>query len=534
MTETTHKQKNTWSALREPFFRVLWIANIASLVGSWMHETGTAWLMTSMTVSPFMVAMLQTSMTLPFFMMALPAGALADIIDRRKLLVAAQCVMLLAAAALGVLTLAGLITPATILFLTFVLGIAAAVNAPTWQSIIPELISREHLQSAVTLGSVAFNIARVAGPVLGGLLLALLGPASVFFVNALSFTGVILALLSWKYISREQTLPAERFIGAIGTGVRYVRNVPQVKTVLIRMAVFSFFGSSLWTFLPIIARVRLNLSPSGFGLLLCFFGIGGLLGAILLPKAGQVLRFKPLANLSTLLFAAAIGVLSFSGKFYLTASALLCGGIAWLALISSYNTAILSIVPSWVRGRVMSVFMLVFFGPFAIGSALWGSLASWFGITETLVFTSLSTAVGLIATSHRRLSEPHGVDLTPSEYWPQYPGEVEPDMQEGPILVVAEYSVDPRHLEQFLAAMRSLKTIRLRDGAFRWNLYRQASVSNRFIESFIVQSWAEYMRQQERFTVSDGGVVDNVRSCQKDGEPVVIRHFVAQPIRREK
>jgi len=275
MTQST-QQKSTLSALHEPFFRTLWIANIASLVGSWMHETGTAWLMTSMTVSPFMVAMLQTSMTLPFFLMALPAGALADIINRRKLLIAAQFVMLAAAVSLGALTLAGIVTPVTILLLTFVLGIAAAANAPTWQSIIPELVSRDHLQSAVTLGSVAFNIARVAGPVLGGLLLALLGPASVFFVNGLSFMGVILALLRWKYSPQEQTLPAERFAGAIRTGVRYVRNVPQVKTVLIRMGAFSFFGSSLWTFLPIIARVRLNLDPSGFGFLLCFFGIGGI------------------------------------------------------------------------------------------------------------------------------------------------------------------------------------------------------------------------------------------------------------------
>jgi len=499
-----------------------------------MHETGTAWLMTSMTLSPFMVALLQTSMTLPFFLMALPAGALADIVNRRKLLIAAQFVMLLAASALGILTLAGIVTPATILLLTFALGTAAAVNAPTWQSIIPELVSREHLQSAVTLGSVAFNIARVAGPVLGGILLALMGPASVFFVNALSFTGVILALLHWRYTQREQTLPTERFIGAIGTGVRYVRNVPQVKTVLIRMAMFSFFGSSLWTFLPIIARVRLNLDPSGFGFLLCFFGIGGLLGAVLLPRAGQLLKFKLLTNLSTLVFAAAIGVLSFSGTFYLTALALLGGGIGWLALISSYNTAILSIVPSWVRGRVMSVFMLVFFGPFAIGSALWGSLASWFGITGTLVFTSLSTAVGLIVTSRRHLSEPHGVDLTPSEHWPQFTGEVEPSMQEGPILIVAEYSIDPEHLQEFLTAMGSLKTIRMRDGAFRWNLFKEAGEHHRFIESFIVQSWAEYMRQQERFTVSDGGVVDIVRSCQMDGESVVIRHFVAQPVKRER
>jgi MFS family permease len=337
----TSDQKNIFSALRDNFFRMLWIANVASLVGSWMHETATAWLMTSMTVSPVMVALLQTAMTLPFFLMALPAGALADIIDRRKILIAAQAVMLLAACTLGICTLAGAVTPGIILVLTFVLAIAAAVNAPTWQSIIPELITSDRLQSAVTLGSVAFNVARVAGPVLGGLVLALAGPASVFFVNALSFTGVIFALVRWQYRQPEQSLPAERFFGAIRTGMGYVRNVPQVKTVLLRMGIFSFFGGSLWAFLPIIARVRLDLSPSGFGFLMCFFGIGGLAGAALLPKAGRMLRLKPLANWATLLFAASIALLSFSNLFWLTSLALVIGGVAWLVLISTYNTAIL-------------------------------------------------------------------------------------------------------------------------------------------------------------------------------------------------
>ncbi|HOC46136.1 MAG TPA: MFS transporter [Syntrophorhabdaceae bacterium] len=530
----TPGQKNIWSALREPFFRTLWMANVASLVGSWMHETASAWLMTSMTVSPFMVALLQTSMTLPFFLMALPAGALADIIDRRKILLTAQAIMLLAAVILGLFTLTGTVTPVIILVLTFTLAIAAAVNAPTWQSIIPELISRDHLQSAVTLGSVAFNVARVVGPVLGGVLLALAGPASVFFANALSFTGVIFALFHWKYRQPEQSLPAERFIGAIRTGVGYVRNVSQVKTVLMRMAVFSFFGSSLWTFLPIIARVWLSLSPSGFGLLMCFFGTGGLLGAVLLPRAGLVLRLKPLANCATLLFAASIAILSFSKLSWLTAIALIVGGAAWLVLISTYNTAILSIVPSWVRGRVMSVFMLVFFGPFATGSALWGFLGSWLGITPTLILTSVFTGLGIIATSQMSLSERHGIDLTPSEHWPQFTGEVQPALHEGPILVVAEYSIDPAHLDEFLRAVSALRTIRMRDGAFRWNLFKEAGAGQRFIESFLVESWVDYMRQQERFTVSDGGVVDTVRSCQKNGEPVIVRHFVAQPLKRQK
>lgn len=534
MTKIEERQKNIWGALRQPFFRVLWIANVVSLVGTWMHETGTAWLMTTMTLSPFVVALVQTSMTLPFFFMALPAGAFADIFDRRKLLMAGQMVMLCVAVTLGIITAAGVVTPVTLLLLTFVLGIAAAVNAPTWQSIIPELVPAEHLQSAVTLGSVAFNIARVAGPVLGGLVLALVGPAMVFFLNALSFSGVILSLLYWKYRPIQQTLPAERFIGAVKTGVRYVRNVGQVKTILLRIAVFSFFGSSLWSFLPIIARARLDLDPSGFGLLLCFFGVGGLLGAAMLPKAGQYFRFNRLANLSTLAFAAAIALLSFADTFPLVAIALLCGGIAWLALISTYNTALLSIIPSWVRGRVMSVFMLVFFGPFAIGSTLWGSLASFFGITATLAFTSLSLAAGFFLTRHRTLSEPYGVDLTPTAYWPQFTGDAAPRMHEGPILVVAEYCVDPDCREQFRQAMRSLKTIRMRDGAFRWNLFRDATDPDLFIESFIVASWTEYLRQQKRFTASDAHTVDLVRSCQKDGEPVTIKHFVAEPVRREK
>lgn len=530
----TSGRKNIWSALREPYFRILWLANVASLVGSWMNETATAWLMTSMTLLPFMVALLQTSVSLPFFLMALPAGALADIIDRRKILIAAQLVMLSTVLVLGIFTLTGIITPVMILILTFSLATAAAINAPTWQSIIPELVPAERLQSAITLGSVAFNVARVVGPVLGGILLAFAGPAFVYFANTLSFVGVISALIHWKYRQPEKSLPAERFIGAIRTGVGYVRNVAQVRTILMRMAIFSFFGSSLWTFLPIIARVRLNLSPSKFGLLMCFFGLGGLLGAALLPRAGQFLRLKSLANCATLLFAASIAILSFSKFFWLTGAALIVGGIAWLTLISTYNTAILSIVPSWVRGRVMSVFMLAFFGPFAVASALWGFLGTWLGITPTLVLTSVFTGIGVIATSGMQLSELHGIDLTPSEHWPQFTGDTEPALHEGPILVVAEYSVDPGRLDDFLNAVYALRTIRMRDGAFRWNLFKEAGSGDRFIESFLVESWVDYMRQQKRFTVSDGGVADTVRSCQKEGEPVIIRHFVAQPLRRKK
>jgi MFS family permease len=527
------EQKNIWGALRAPFFRILWAANVVSLIGTWMHEVSVSWLMTSMTLAPLIIALVQTSMVFPFFLLSLPAGALADIIDRRRLLIAAQLLMLAAATGLGIVTLLGSITPVVLLLFTFVLGLGASVNAPAWQAIMPELIPREDLPSAITLGSVAFNIARVIGPVLGGIVIGIVGPGTTFLLNALSFSGVLFALFLWKRQPTEQTLPAERLMGAIKTGIRYTRNAPQVRAILIHIGVFSFFGSSLWAFLPIIARSRLGLNPSGYGILFGFFGLGGLIGAALLPKVSHISSMNKLVATSTAFFGLTIAILAFSDSYIFIAAALFIGGVAWLILISTFNISLQSIIPSWVRGRVLSVFMLVFFGAMAGGSALWGLIASWRGIPVTLAITSASMVAAIFLTQQYRLKSGDNLDLTPVQRWPQVIGKIEPAMEDGPVLVVIEYHIDPGQSKAFMESMRPLKTIRMRDGAFKWNLFRDATNPDHYIESFIVESWAEHLRQHERFTVADKEAHNRVRSFHT-GEPISALHFIAEPIRREK
>ncbi len=526
------ESKSFWKPLINPFFRLLWITNVISLIGTWMHEVGAAWLMTSLTLSPFMVAMVQTATTLPFFLLSFPAGALADILDRRRLLIVTQILMFSSALALGLITILGKTSPVILLVFTFLLSVGAAINTPAWQAIIPELVPRKDLASAITLGSVSFNIARVAGPAIGGFIVATFGPGITFLLNALSFSGVITSLIHWKRESTIRTLPEERLMGAIRSGVRYIRNASNVRTVLIHISVFSFFTSSLWAFLPIVARAELGLNPTGFGMLLGFFGIGGLTGAAILPRVQHKTSMNHLVAASTIIFASTIFALGVVKDFKIISIAMFFGGIAWLAILSIFNTSVQSVIPSWVRGRVISVFILAFFGGMAGGSALWGAIATKAGVSVMLVGTSICTVAGIIFTWRYKLSTGEDLDLTPSENWPVLVMEKGPDMEEGPVLVVVEYQIDPLNTEFFTEAMSPLKTIRMRDGAIKWNLFRDVTTPGHYIESFIVESWIEHLRQHERFTVSDREIQKKVRSFQSSDKPVVVQHFIAEPVRR--
>ena len=519
-----------WSPLSQPFFRSLWIANLASLVGTWIHEVGTAWLMTSLTMSPFIVSLIQTATTLPIFLVALPAGALADIVDRRRLLLLTQAWMLLAALGLGIITLAGLASPIVLLIFVFVLSLGAAINGPAWQAIIPELVSREEMASAVTLGSVGFNIARAIGPALGGLIVSLVGPGFTFLLNAISFTGVVIVLKRWHRVPQESTLPAERLIGAMRTGLRYVRNAPKVQAVLIHTLIFSVFTCALWAFLPIVAREYLRLSAVGYGMLLGFFGAGALVGALLLPIIRVRFSLNNIVACTTILMAVTMTCLAIIHSFPLILAVMAAGGMAWLILISVFSIAVQEVIPSWVRGRVLSVFMLVFFGGFAGGSMLWGALAVWTGIRQTLVGVSIFLLIGIILTQKYKLPTGEDLDLTPVQQLPSYLAAKGLTNEERPVLVVIDRRIDQPQEADFLESVRPLKMLRLRDGAIRWNLFRDVTDPTHFIESFIVESWIEYLRQHERSTVSDREIEERVDAFHLGGIPPETHHYIAEQV----
>ena len=395
------------SPLREPLFRSLWIAAVISYTGSWMQNVATGWLMTSLTSSPMWVAMVQVAVSLPVLLIALPAGALADIFDRRKFLLFTQGSMVAAATVLGVMTLTRTVTPQILLIFTFLLGVGAVMNDPAWQSLTPDLVPPNQLASAVALNSAGFNIARAIGPALGGLLIAAIccgttGSGWAFLLNAISFFGVILFLYHWKPAQAKPRNGATTFMGAIGIGLRYARREPRIRTVLVRTLLFSIFASVFWALLPLIAS---KFGAEGFGAMLAFFGLGALGGAGVLALARRLLSPDAVIAYATLVFAIALCGLVRSPSLAIASAFSAAAGLAWISILATLNLAAQTAAPHWVRARVISMYVLVLQGGLALGSAVWGAVASSAGVIFTLTFAAIALAAGLLISPWYRLRE---------------------------------------------------------------------------------------------------------------------------------
>ena len=409
---------STWSPLRHTIFRWLWIASVTSNIGTWFQNVGASWMMTTLTPSPTLVALVQSATSLPMFLLSLPAGAIADVLDRRRLLLITQTWMTLAAFGLWAFTAANATTPGILLTFTFLLGLGAAMTGPAWQASIPDMVPREDLPAAVVLGSIGFNIARAAGPALAGIVVATAGPAVTFLVNAVSFLGVLIVLFFWRRPAEEAVLPAERILGAMTTGLRYVRHAPEVLAPIVRGTTFVLCGASLWALLPLVARNELKTGAQGYGLLLGCLGVGAVAAAMVLPRLKRNNSTDGVVAVATFVFAAATVTLAYVREFWLLMIAMLLAGGAWLSLLSSLNVAVQTVVPSWVRGRALSVYMLVFFGGLAGGSALWGAVAEHLGLSRALLIAAAGMIVGLAATFRIHLRSGEGLNLAPSRQWP--------------------------------------------------------------------------------------------------------------------
>ena len=384
----------------EPLFRGIWLAAVVSYTGTWMQNVGAAWLMTMMTMSPLMVGLVQAAMSVPVFLVVLPAGVLADMIDRRKLLLVTQTWMTLIAAVLGVLTLLHWVTPWTLILFTALLGFGAVMNDPAWQAITPEIVSRENFASAVALNSAGFNVARAVGPALGGAIVAATGSGSAFLLNAASFLGVIFVLHQWKRTPHENPYPGMRFRDAMAIGIRYARQSTAVRAVLLRTAVFSFFAVAIFALLPIIASPY---GAVGYGLLLGFFGLGAIAGATLIPALRRRLSLDAQVALATLAFAAVIFLLSVWHMFWLLALALFGGGVAWIQILATLNMSAQTCSPAWVRARSISLYLLILQGGMAAGSTVWGAVATHFGIARALQMAACGLLLGIASVRHYRL-----------------------------------------------------------------------------------------------------------------------------------
>jgi MFS family permease len=492
-----------------------------------MQNVGAAWLMTSLPQSsPLLVALVQTATTLPVFMLGVPAGALADLIDRRKLLLITQGWMLAAAGALGALTMAGIAGPYTLLWLTFALGLGSAMNGPAWQAIVPELVPRRELPSAIALNSVGFNLARAVGPALGGLVVAAIGAGAAFILNAISFVGVLVVLYWWQRKPEHETLRSEGVGPAIWAGIRYVRFAPFMHSVLLRSGLFIISASAIWAILPVVAKVELQSESTGYGVLLGFLGLGSITGALILTRIRQLLSPEMLATGGVVLFGVVNIGLASATRFGVVCALMMAGGIGWMFVNSTLNTAAQTALPGWVRARALAVYLLVFQGAMAIGSVIWGEVASRYGLRFTLFLAGLALLGAAMITVRLQLGAA-GLDVTPSQHWPEPNIIVEPDPEQGPVLVTVEYVIDPERGADFAHAMKDVERIRRRDGAIQWGLFEDTSTPGRYLESFLVESWGEHLRQHARVTVADREVERRAYDFHRLAQAPKITHWLA-------
>jgi len=529
---------SAWAPLRRPLFRSLWIASLVSNLGGWMQDTAGTWLMVSLTSSPLLIALMQTAASFPVLILGLPAGAIGDIVERRRLLIFWQSWMLVAVLILSVFTFAGMISPWALLMLTFLLNVGVAVNGPAWQAAVPELVPRAEVPNAVAINSAGFNMARALGPAFGGLMVAIYasaykGAGSVFFLNSLSFLAVIWVLAQWKRSPLfKSALPAERLFGSMRSGLRYLRHSPPLRAILIRCFAFTFAASAVWALLAVVAQRELHQGAMGYGILNGCLGVGAVCGAVSLPKLRAKYSADQIVFTASLLLAGTLATMAFAHYVALVVFSLIAGGFGWTTAMSSFNVAVQLSAPAWVQARAQGIYQMIYQGGMAIGSALFGYLAEHRSTPVALAAAAVALLAGLLWGA--RYGLPHGVppDLDPSPST-ALSLEREPKLGDGPVLVTIEYQVSADQYDAFTRATHKLRDVRLRDGSIRWGTYQDTAQPGRFVENFVVESWLEYLRQRERMTASDLLIRDHVRSFHQGDEPPVVSHMIyARPFAR--
>ncbi len=528
---TGKRASSPWSPLRNALFRNLWIATIVSNVGTWMQDVGAGWLMTSLSSSPSMVALVEAADSIPVMLLALPAGALADIIDRRRLLIGVQFYLLAVAGALALFTWLDLMTAWALLGFLFALGVGASLVMPAWAAIVPELVPASELSSAVALNSIAINVSRAIGPAIAGVLVAAIGPWFVFLLNALSYFGIIAVLLRWRRDHQPSALPAERFLSAVRVGVRFITHTRALQVVLIRGIAFFVFASATWSLLPIIVRRELGRGPEVYGILLTCIGVGAIAGAMLLPRLrDQFSRDAVVAGASVLYALAALG-LAYVQNLGLLAVAMLAKGAAWIAILSALQVSAQFALPEWVRARGLAAFVVVLMGGMALGSILWGQVATAIGIPAALTTAALGMAAAVAATWRFKLGDHAVRDFTPSMDWPAPLLAETPEPDSGPVMVTIEYRIRPDKRAEFVAAMQEVREMRRRNGAFFWQLLHDSAAPARYVEYFMDESWLEHLRQHERASVADRETLQRAKQFLVAGESSHTTHWLPDPPR---
>jgi MFS family permease len=483
--------------------------------------------MTSLSPSPLIVALVQVANSLPLFLFALPAGALADMLDKRRLILALEILTTAFSAVFALLIMLHAVGPTLLLLFIFVLGILAALETPAWQAIVPVLVPESALSSAVAVNSIGVNISRVIGPAITGGIIVGLGIAAPFWLDAFSNAGVIGVIYRWRPPKRAtaRTLPAESLTSAIHAGVRYARYNGALRATLVRAVGFFLFASAYWALLPLVARTQLQGGPALYGVLLATIGAGAVSGALFLPRMRARLGADGVVMLGEAGTAAALVLFGLAHQPWVAALACLLAGVSWIAVLAVLNVSAQTVLPDWVRGRGLAVYVTVFFGTLTIGSALWGVVAEHLGLPAAHYLAGGGALLALFATRRWKLPSESALDLTPSMHWPEpilAPGV---DQNAGPVLVTVEYHVAPEHREAFLEALVALARQRRRDGGYNWNVFEDTGHPERIIETWLSDTWLDHLRQHRRITRADRAIEQRVQQLAR--EPTRVTHYIA-------
>ncbi|MDQ1424292.1 MAG: hypothetical protein QOD72_1790 [Acidimicrobiaceae bacterium] len=496
--QSVHQATSPWAPLRHRVFFMLFIAQLASNVGTLMQNVGSAWLMGDLHASTALVALVQTATFLPVLLIGIPAGALADIVDRRRLILATQAWMMVFAFLLAGLTFAHMVTPGLLLALTFALGLGTAVNGPAWMAIQQDLVPKDDVPQAIALGALTYNVGRAVGPALGGVVITIAGPPWVFMLNAVSFIGVLLVVAVWRPPRRLDRILLESLAGATRAAVRYGANAPVLRGILVRTVVFIFPAAALQALLPTVVRQHLGLGSGGYGVLLGCFGVGAASAAVIRPRVSAIMSADALMTLSTFVIAGALVVTGLVHIAWLVATTLVVAGAAWVLATITLNVAAQIALPWWVRARGLALYLLAITGGLSIGSALWGLVAEW-SLAGSYGLAAMVLVVGAASTRRWRLGNLHALDLSPVSGTDPVVALV-PRPADGPVVVTVTYTVPDADMTSFTEAMQIMEAHRRRTGAYQWGLFRDLGEPNRFVEIFHVESWAANLRQHERVT----------------------------------
>jgi len=526
---------SAWEPLKMPLFRAIWMGSVVSNIGTTMNDTAAVWTMTStLSASPTMVSLMQTMSSLPLFLFALPAGALADLVDRRKLIIFAQIGALLTAMGMAILTWRGMMSESLLLLATFQLGLATAFTTPAWQALVPEIVGKKQLSAAIGLSGVGYNIARALGPIIGGVLVAATGPAAVFALNAASFVAVIFVMSRGNYIAAPRSAQREQMLGAIVAALRYVRHAPPMQAVLWRVGVHVFSAVAPVVLLPLLVKTRGG-TASDFGLMMGCYGSGAIAMAVfVLPNLRSRFMFDQVTGAAALGSALAALGLAFVPGIWPMGGVLILAGASWITGMNTFSVASQSAFPNWVRARSSAIYLVVMQGVYAVGAVTWGQLADHYNLRLALLVAAGGLLVSLVLSRLKPISHVESLDLSPSSHMHGHALENEPAPDDGPILVTIQYEIDPEDAVAFRAAMFQLREVRLRDGAFRCSLFVDLENPRLYRETFLVGSWAEHMRQHERATMEDLRIEQAVKAFHRGDEKLQVRHMLMTNLREVK